>query len=508
MSRSLYARLHRRFGARLSGEQRYEKITRRQVAVTEQVASFQESLSRQKTHHAIRVIVVGGGFAGLMAARTLAPHREVILFEARERVGGRVHSLRDVNSKRIVEAGAELIGYAHPTWLSLAQHYGLSLVAWSSDSQFDALKLETPTCLNGKLLTRAQNRDVYDEMNQVFGLMSRTAKELVKDPYKPWMDTTLATWDAKPLSAWLDSQNCGPLTRMALEVQFSNTNAAPTTRQSLLANLALVAGAALHGDPDDFFTMSENARCSSGNDMLAQRLAREIDSKGGKIHFSSPVEKIKIHKDRVAVTCRGGLPMDADFVVLAIPPTLWKTGDIELVEPSIPSNCFMTMGSAVKHLSQTASRFWVSSELAPSGSSDQCGMTWEGTDNQTQLAGQVVELSLFAGGDAAMRGVEAFERGGQAGARSFYDEAIGKIYPTYARNRLDTRFVCWPHEDWTMTGYSCPAPGDVFQVSPNLAQPHEDRLYFAGEHTCLPFFGYMEGALQSGVIAARAILQR
>ena len=135
-------------------------------------------------------------------------------------------------------------------------------------------------------------------------------------------------------------------------------------------------------------------------------------------------------------------------------------------------------------------------------------MTWEGTDNQTQLAGQVVELSLFAGGDAAMRGVEAFERGGQAGARSFYDEAIGKIYPTYARNRLDTRFVCWPHEDWTMTGYSCPAPGDVFQVSPNLAQPHEDRLYFAGEHTCLPFFGYMEGALQSGVIAARAILQR
>jgi monoamine oxidase len=171
-----------------------------------------------------------------------------------------------------VEAGAELIGYAHPTWLSLAQHFGLSLVAWSSDSQFDALRLETPTRLNGKLLTRAQNRDVYDEM-----------------------------------------------TREALEVQFANTNAAPTMRQSLLANLALVSGAALHGDPDDFFTMSENARCAGGNDALAQALAREIDSKGGKIHLSSPVEKIKIHKDRVAVTCRGGRPMDADFVVLAIP---------------------------------------------------------------------------------------------------------------------------------------------------------------------------------------------
>jgi monoamine oxidase len=60
---------------------------------------------------------------------------------------------------------------------------------------------------------------------------------------------------------------------------------------------------------------------------------------------------------------------------------------------------------------------------------------------------------------------------------------------------------------WTLTGYSCPAPGDVLRTGPLLAAPFEKRLYFAGEHTCLPFFGYMEGALQSGARAANAILR-
>jgi monoamine oxidase len=504
MSRSLYARLHRRFGTRLSGEERHQKIARRMAAASDEALSSLDSSAPR----AVRVIVVGGGFAGLMAARTLAPSREVTLFEARDRLGGRVHSLQDFNSKRIVEAGAELIGYAHPTWLALAQHFGLSLVVWSSDSDFDALKLETPTYLNGTLLTRAQNHAVYDEMNTVFAQMSETAKKFINDPYEPWTDPTLAEYDAKPLSDWLDSRGCSTLTRAALEVQFSNTNGAPTRRQSLLANLALVAGAARHGDEGDFFTMSENARCASGNEALAQALANEIKSFKGEVHLSSPVEKIQILKDGVSVTCRGGQSIDADFVVLAIPPSLWNTGGIELVEPSIPSDCYMTMGSAVKHLSTAASRFWASSGLAPSASSDECGMTWEGTDNQTQLAGQPVELSLFAGGDAATRGVQAFASSGQAGARSFYDAAIGNVYSTYARHRLNTQFVCWPHEPWTLTGYSCPAPGDVFRVSSHLSKPHEDRLYFAGEHTCLPFFGYMEGALQSGAHVARAILRR
>ena len=64
----------------------------------------------------------------------------------------------------------------------------------------------------------------------------------------------------------------------------------------------------------------------------------------------------------------------------------------------------MTMGTAVKYLSRSATRFWIEEGRAPSAVSAECGMIWEGTDNQMQLPDQDVELSLFAGGSAANAG--------------------------------------------------------------------------------------------------------
>ena len=55
----------------------------------------------------LRVVVVGGGLSGLVAARALARHRiEVHVVEARQRLGGRVWTLRDDEfSTELIEAG-------------------------------------------------------------------------------------------------------------------------------------------------------------------------------------------------------------------------------------------------------------------------------------------------------------------------------------------------------------------------------------------------------------------
>jgi monoamine oxidase len=74
------------------------------------------------------VVVVGAGFAGLSAA--LALHRagrEVIVLEARSRVGGRVYTLRGYDNGRIAEAGAEFINPEHHRIQALAKEFGLSL---------------------------------------------------------------------------------------------------------------------------------------------------------------------------------------------------------------------------------------------------------------------------------------------------------------------------------------------------------------------------------------------
>ncbi|MBR0847660.1 FAD-dependent oxidoreductase [Bradyrhizobium diazoefficiens] len=81
-----------------------------------------------------KVAIVGGGFAGLMAASELVGHCDVTLFEARDRFGGRVFSKRKPSG--IVEAGGELIGYNHPLWLSLARRFELGLSVITSDTNF------------------------------------------------------------------------------------------------------------------------------------------------------------------------------------------------------------------------------------------------------------------------------------------------------------------------------------------------------------------------------------
>jgi monoamine oxidase len=510
MSRSLFARLHRRFGDPVPRQERRAQLQKRLYAIKAgspfRTAIRTEAARKPKA----KVIIVGGGFAGLMAAHELVATHTVTLLEARNRLGGRVMSLIDEDSKRIIEAGAELIGYAHRTWLKLAMEFELGLSVWTSDDDFDALRLEMPMTLGGHSLSGKKAGDVYEEMNVALKSMAQAARQ-IEDPRKPWLGEA-AKLDAVRLSEWIAKHGGSDLTKAALEVQFANTNAAPSARQSYLANLALIAGAAgersVEGAMDDFFTMSENVRCTRGNQTLSEALGGEIIRAQGEVHLSTPVHKIEVQDSRVVVTTAAGREIEADFVVLAIPPSMWPLHSSLVVEPEIPQDFYMSMGVAVKYLSYCPTRFWITEKRSPTGSSDTLGMTWEGTDNQMQAPGQDVELSVFAGGTAAADALETFQRGGKDALRTFYDARIRELYPAYPEHRrVDTRFIAWPLEPWTMSGYSCPAPGDVCRVGPHLLEPFHQRLFFAGEHVCLPFFGYMEGALQSGSGAAAAILR-
>src|SRR5918993_851669 len=130
-------------------------------------------------------------------------------------------------------------------------------------------------------------------------------------------------------------------------------------------------------------------------------------------------------------------------------------------------------------------------------------MTGEGTDNQI---GYPPELSLFAGGKAATAALECKD---EPALHAFYDRSLDEVYGGYSKNRAEwPRFMAWPREPWTMTGYSCPAPGEATKIWPNYANGYGPggRLQFAGEHTSPAFFGYMEGALQGGFFAAQRII--
>src|SRR5262249_23206389 len=152
----------------------------------------------------------------------------------------------------------------------------------------------------------------------------------------------------------------------------------------------------------------------------------------GVVNCSTPISRIDIEPDRVLVTPDKAAPVAADVVVLAVPPTVWK---YITVNPGIPDDYRIAMGVAVKYLSRSSSRSWINEGKAPSATSDEVGVTWEGTDNQMQAPGQDVELTVFAGGSPARRALGVYEQSGMDGVRAFYDQAIGRFYEGYPGHR-------------------------------------------------------------------------
>jgi monoamine oxidase len=508
--RSLYAQLHRRFGERISGRERGRRVQSKIRGLQEHFSeSYDTHLARAalKTTARPRVAIIGGGFAGLMAAYALRKVCDVTVFEARDRVGGRVWSQK--KSSGIIETGGELIGYAHPQWLTLARKFGLGLSVFSSDANFEDLNLEMPLYLDGKKLDGEDADSVYKGMTPAIQALCEQAKA-IKDPYHPWLTEGAGELDRKPMSEWIAELRCEPLVKKAIEQEFSNDGGTPTSNQSYLGNLAVIAGAARHGGDDDFFNQTENLRCSEGNQALATRLAGAVMDAGGKIYLSAPASKIRIGRRNVTVELQKSRAT-ADYVILAIPANLYPpraTATIE-IDPALPAGYHISMGTAVKYLSSVKRRFWIEKGLSPAATSDQFGVTWEGTDNQISDSGRDVELNLFAGSTVAQEAIDAYNSGGLREVQKFYEARIGAVYKTYAANCTQPpTFMAWPLEPWTGGGYSSPAPGEVCTAGKRLSEPFHDRLFFAGEHTCPAFYGYMEGALQSGKTAAARILQR
>ena len=80
-----------------------------------------------------QVIVVGAGVAGLVAARRLADRGiDVVVLEARDRVGGRLWSHRMPNGE-IVELGGEWISTTQTAVMGLANELGLELIDTGMD---------------------------------------------------------------------------------------------------------------------------------------------------------------------------------------------------------------------------------------------------------------------------------------------------------------------------------------------------------------------------------------
>ncbi len=431
------------------------------------------------------VVVIGAGFAGLACAHELmAAGYDVTVIEARDRVGGRVLSFKDLVPNKNVEGGGELIGSNHPTWVNYAKLFGLE---WLDVTESED---EAPIYLNGKKLDEVTGNALWEEMDKVLNTLNEQAMTVNADT--PWTVPGADALDKKTTKNWIDALEVSPLCKAGLWVQFAADNGQDPAKQSFLGNLTQISG----GGGETYWTESEVYRCNGGNQQLARKLAEKI---GERVILGLPVTDINAQRDKMMITCRDGRTMQVDDVVLAVPPTTWKKIRFN---PPLPQMLNPQMGSNVKYLAAVKKRFWKDHNLAPDSLTDTfLSMTWEGTDDQEGEDGACI--NCFSGGPASEKAL-AFPKE-QRDAE--YHKMLETLYPGFKENLVKTRFMDWPNEQWTGAGYSFPAPGQVTTIGPIL---HKGlgKLHFAGEHCSYKFVGYMEGALNSGVSLAKRIAMR
>lgn len=490
MSRSLYARLNQRYGRPVDVYSRREMLRATLAASAGLLLSTRIPLLAQpRPASGRRVVVIGAGFSGLACAHELVSSGyDVTVIDARNRVGGRVLSFADLVPGKNVEGGGELIGSNHPTWVAYREKFDLEFIDVTEDEDAEA-----PIVLGGKKLDAETGEKLWEEMDTALATINADAKK-IKDVDKPWEVEGAAELDKRSTQQWIDAQEGSELLKKGLWIQMAADNGQDPAKQSYLGNLAQVAG----GGVEAYWTESEVYRCKGGNQQLATRLAEAIGR--DRLVLRLPVSRVDVRgRGPIVVTCSDGRTLECDDVVLAVPPSTW--GKIQF-NPALPRAIAPQMGVNVKYLAAVKKRFWKEAKLAPDSLTDgPISMTWEGTDNQEGDEGAC--LNCFSGGPQAemARSFGKDQRDGE------YAKVLDQLYPGFKEQLVQARFMDWPGDPWTLAGYSFPAPGQVTTVGP-LLQQGVGNLHFAGEHASYKFVGYMEGALNSGVMIARRLAVR
>jgi monoamine oxidase len=485
MSRSLFARLQHKYGPKVDGPTRRAFLQSTLAIGAATLISNRISFAAPKNGK--RIAIIGGGFSGLACAyELLAVGYDVTVIEARNRVGGRVLSFGDYIPNRNVEGGAELIGSNHPTWVAYSEKFKLPFLDVTEEEN-----VESPLWLGGKEIKGDENEKIWKGMEEGYGTMIEDAKAVNED--QPWLTPNAAALDRKTTKQWVDEQKVEDIIKLALTAELQANNGQAIEKQSYLGNLAQVKG----GQLEKYFTDSEVYRCKGGNQQLALQLMKAIGP--DRLIMGLAVTEVSTSGNNVVVTCADGRTLEVDDVVLAVPPTTWKKISFS---PGLPAVINPQMGDNVKYLAHVKKRFWKEHKLAPDSLTDgELSMTWDGTDNQP--GDENVCLTTFSGGPAST----AARQHPKETRDADFAKLIEALYPGFRDNFVASRFMDWPGDTWTQTGYSFPAPGQVTTVGPMMYKGL-GKLHFAGEHTCYKFVGYMEGALNSGVSLAKRLAIR
>lgn len=452
---------------------------------------------------AVDVVVVGGGIAGLVAARKVARGgRSVLLVEARKRVGGRVlnHTL---DTGETIESGGAFVGPTQDHILALARE--LKVPTFLEYNKGNSVYISSTTGRQEFTGTVPPDPTILADAALLLQQIDTFAAEIPVDA--PWSHPRAAEWDAMTLGEFIrrnsiNSAGIGNLIRSWTQPGFG----ADPDELSFLYTLWYVACSGNERNVGTFARNSDTAggaqerRFVGGSQLVPLRLAQRL---GDIVALAAPVTRIEQRDHRVVVhTGRG--TVTAKRVIVAAPPPLVL--DIDWF-PRLPTKRLqllrhLDMGQLMKCDAVYRTPFWRKAGLNGFGINDS-GAARAVFDNTPPSGGPGVLLAFVGGATWRRYGVMT-----RARRRQHVLEGFAAMFGPQALRPIDYVEHDWTKEQWTRGGPTAiHAPGSLVAFGPSIRQPF-GRVHWAGTETSTYWSGYMDGAVRSGKRAATEVLER
>jgi monoamine oxidase len=444
------------------------------------------------------VIVIGAGLSGLHAALTLeAAGARVLVLEAQRRVGGRIHSMRQVGST--AEAGGTYIGAGYSRVIGAAARHGVELMDVTPVLEFFR---EQDLVLRGEII-RQKDWPTHPANDYPAGDRA----------HLPWNYHRVLTMRDNPLAnpaEWLDPRHAHldvsahewfeslGLSERAIATAYGLNVSFGRDARDVSALLLLFRGAFSTAQRALAPGASLGYTARHGVQRIPEAMATAV--RGG-VELGHEVRSIDLRADDAVVECTDGRRFTARHVIAAVPPGVLRHIAIEPRLPPLQAEAVAELPS--QPLTQMyfapRTRFWESDGYAASLFTDtRAGMLAAARDRERPT--EVTSLTAWITGDAAAE----LDRLAPADAGRAVIAAIEAVRQA-AKNQLELLGqVSWGADPYAAGAWAYFRPGQVSRYARVLGQSH-GRLHFCGEHLAAASRG-MEGAMESAEEAAAATL--